>query len=57
MVKQGTRIVYLIQVAYDLTYTATKEREGRTLIRASVALDCDDLVIINHDIDSEELFT
>jgi len=57
VVKQGTRVVHLIQVAIDVTDSTTRERESRALIKASEALECDDLVIINRDVESTEACT
>jgi predicted AAA+ superfamily ATPase len=54
VVKQGTHIVNLIQVSLDITDEVTRERESRALIKASEALKCDDLVVINRDIESTE---
>jgi predicted AAA+ superfamily ATPase len=54
VVKQGTRIVHLIQVSLDIKDDVTRERESRALIKASEALECDDLVVINRDLDSTE---
>ena len=44
----------LIQVSLDITDEVTRERESRALIKASEALKCDDLVVINRDIESTE---
>jgi predicted AAA+ superfamily ATPase len=54
VVKQGTHVVHLIQVSLDITDRVTRERESRALIKASEALKCDDLVVINRDIESTE---
>jgi len=53
-VKQGTRITHLIQVALDITDETTRDRESRALIKASHALDSDDLVVINQDVESTD---
>ncbi|HME52552.1 MAG TPA: ATP-binding protein [Candidatus Lokiarchaeia archaeon] len=54
VVKQGMHVVHLIQVTFDIKAPSTRERESRALIKASEALGCDDLVIINRDIESTE---
>ena len=54
VIKKGTRIKKLIQVSYDLSDLETKQREIKGLIKASNELRCNDLIIINQDIESEE---
>ena len=57
VVKQGTRVVRLIQVALDISNKTTMDRESRALIKASEALKCDDLVVINQDVESTSTCT
>lgn len=52
VVKQGTKVIQLIQVCYDATDLSTREREIRTLIKASKELGCNDLSVITNDYES-----
>ncbi len=55
VIKEGIKIKELIQVCYDLSNQETKEREVRSLIRASIELKTKDLLIITKDIEAEEV--
>lgn len=54
VIKEGQKIKQLIQVCYDIENFKTKEREIKSLIKASKNLGCDDLLIIAWDYESEE---
>ena len=53
-VKQGLRIKQLIQVCYSVEDYETKEREIRSLLKASKELKCKDLLVITEDYEDEE---
>jgi hypothetical protein len=57
VVKQGLKVVQLIQVCYDIADLDTKKREVRALLKASRELKCNDLLIITEDYDTEEMHT
>lgn len=52
--KEGLKIKQLIQVTYDFSDLETKKREMKALIEASEELNCNDLMIISWDKESEE---
>lgn len=54
IVKQGRQVVQLIQVCQSLSDIATKERELKSLIKASAELKCGNLLIITDDEQGEE---
>lgn len=54
--RKGARIKRLIQVCYDLSDLSTKERELKSLTKASRELRCRDLLVITHDHEGEEKF-
>jgi len=54
VIKEGKRIKQLIQVCYDIENFKTKEREIKSLIKASRDLGCDDLLVITWDYESGE---
>jgi len=54
VIKEGQRVKQLIQVCYDIENFKTKEREIKSLIKASRDLGCDDLLVITWDYESEE---
>lgn len=56
VVKQGTKIIQLIQVCFDLTDAQTIEREKRALLKASKELKCNNLLLIGGDSEREEDF-
>lgn len=56
VVKEGLHVTQLIQVCVDATNEKTLKREMRALIKASVALHCDDLLLLNDRIDRNETF-
>jgi predicted AAA+ superfamily ATPase len=53
LVRKDDNVKELIQVCYDLSDLNTFERETRSLISASLELECDNLIIINKDLDKE----
>jgi predicted AAA+ superfamily ATPase len=54
VIKEGKDVVQLIQVCYDIEMYKTKEREIKSLLKASKELRCDNLTIINWDYYGEE---
>lgn len=56
VIKKGTTVESLIQVAYNLNSFNTLEREKRALIKAKKELDCNNLYIISYEIEKEEIF-
>lgn len=48
-------VAQLIQVCWDFSDWRVKDREIKNLIKASHGLKCDDLLIINQDIEKEEI--
>ncbi len=55
VVKTGTEVRQLIQVCYEISHPDTKERETSGIIRASVELECDNLLIITRDYEETEI--
>lgn len=56
VIKQRKKIKQLIQVCYNVDSFMTKERELKSLIKASKELKCKDLLVITLDVESEEKF-
>lgn len=56
VIKKGTKVESLIQVAYNLNAPKTLEREKRALVKAKKELACNNLYIINYEIEKEEIF-
>lgn len=54
VIKEGSKINQLIQVSYDVEDYNTKERELKSLIKASKELKCNSLVVVTWDYDAEE---
>jgi len=54
--RKGAKIKQLIQVCYDPSDLSTKERELKSLTKASRELRCRDLLVITHDHEGEEKF-
>ncbi|MBL7147819.1 MAG: ATP-binding protein [Nanoarchaeota archaeon] len=54
LIKEKTKIKQLIQVCYDIEEPKTKEREIRSLLKASKELRCNNLLIITEDYEKEE---
>lgn len=54
VVKKGNKIINLIQVSSNLDNIGTKEREINNLLKANKELNCNNLTIINKDIDNKE---
>lgn len=54
IVKEGLRISQLIQVCADISNPKTLKREMRALTRASLELNCTDMLLLNDRIDGSE---
>ncbi|MCK4614447.1 MAG: ATP-binding protein [Thermoplasmata archaeon] len=54
VVKEGTEVQSLIQVCYDVDDYKTKEREIKSLIKASDESGCDNLLILTWDKEASE---
>lgn len=54
VLKEGPAITQLIQVCWDMKGAETRSREIRSLLQASKALSCDDLVVLTAAEESEE---
>ena len=56
VVKEGLKLKELIQVCYDIEDIDTRERELKSLIKASKELKSEDLLVITWDYEAEEEF-
>lgn len=56
VVQRNNTIETLIQVCYDVENQETLQREKRALLKASKELQCNNLIVINNDMEREELF-
>lgn len=56
VVKRGGKIEKLIQVSYDVENYEVREREIKSLLKASKELKCKNLVVITWDYEAEEMF-
>jgi hypothetical protein len=54
VIKQGQKVVQLIQVCYDVDHYATRKRELASLAKAGKDLECDHLTILTWDYQGEE---
>lgn len=54
LIREGLGIKQLIQVCYSVADEDTRKREVKALLKASMALKCEDLIIINWDDQGEE---
>ncbi len=54
VIKQGQKVVQLIQVCYDVDHYATRKRELTSLAKAGKDLGCDHLTILTWDYQGEE---
>jgi len=54
VVKNGLNVEQLIQVCWNINDYKTKERKIRALLKASDELKCDNLLIVNQDIEGKE---
>ncbi len=54
VVKENKKAKQLIQVCYDVTNFNTKDRETRSLIKASKELKCNNLIVLTWDYENEE---
>jgi len=57
VIRKNTEIVRLIQVCYDILDSDTKEREIKGIIKASKKLNCNNLLIINNELEKEEVIS
>lgn len=57
VIQQGTQITKLIQVCWDSSHLRTREREVRSLLKASGKLRCNRLMVITYDEEIWEKFT
>ncbi|MEW6752235.1 MAG: ATP-binding protein [Candidatus Latescibacterota bacterium] len=53
VVKEGRKVTQLIQVCREMTAPSTRYREVRSLLKASEALSCDDLLVLTADRETE----
>jgi len=56
VVKEGLQIKQLIQVCYDISDYGARERELKSLVKASSELKCKNLLVITWDYEGEEEF-
>lgn len=54
LLKKGLKIEKLIQVCYEIEDFSIKEREIKSLIKASQELKCNNLLVITFDYEAEE---
>jgi len=54
VIKVGTEVRQLIQVCYEISHPDTKERETSAILRASIELECDNLLVITGDYEGTE---
>ncbi len=54
--KEGLRVKQLVQVCYNVEDYNTKEREIKSLLKASKEMRCNDLLVITWDHEDEEVF-
>jgi len=54
VLKKGRKVIQLVQICEDVASFSTKERELKSLVKASQELDCSDLMVISYDIEREE---
>jgi predicted AAA+ superfamily ATPase len=54
VVQQNNVVSHLIQVCWSTDQERTKEREIRSLLKASRELNCNNLLVITHDFESRE---
>ncbi|HJH29520.1 MAG TPA: ATP-binding protein [Methanosarcinaceae archaeon] len=52
----GMKVKQLIQVCYDIDDAITKERELKSIVKASKELGCNDLLVITWDYEDEQEF-
>lgn len=54
VIKEGTKIKQLIQVCHSINEIKTKEREVRSLVKASKELKCNNLLVLTENYQGEE---
>jgi len=52
--KKGKKVLTLLQCCFDINDYQTKERELKSLVKASKVLSCHDLKVITFDYQNEE---
>ena len=57
VIQQGTKIIDLIQVCWSFDQARTREREVRSLLKASRELRCNRLLVITYDEERREKFS
>lgn len=56
VIRKGKKVQQLIQVCYDFKSFITKQREMNILIKASKELNCNNLILINLDKETKEIY-
>lgn len=56
VVKENKKISLLLQSCFEITDYQTKERELKSMVKASEKLECNNLLVITSDYESEEKF-
>jgi len=54
LMEDGRKVLTLLQCCFDINDYQTKERELKSLIKASKVLSCHDLKVITYDCQNEE---
>ena len=54
VIKKGLKVNQLIQVCFNIEEAKTKEREIKSLLKASQELKCKNLLVITSDFEGEE---
>ena len=54
LVKKGQQVQELIQVCYDIKNKKTRDRETKTLLKAAKKIECENMIIITWDQESDE---
>lgn len=54
VIKRGKKVLTLLQCCFDINDYQTKERELKSLMKASKVLSCNDLKVITFDYQNEE---
>jgi predicted AAA+ superfamily ATPase len=57
VIQQNNKVTSLVQVCWDVEQVRTKEREVRSLLKASRDLKCSDLIVITNDFEGRESFS
>jgi hypothetical protein len=54
VVKRGAKVTQLLQVCWNVSDERTREREIKSLAKAGIELDCDDLLVVTADEDGTQ---